>query len=223
MRHKREVFLGVIILVVATLAFLFGWTNLFTVKSVTVSGSPNSEITKQVLSIADIQKGEKLARVEPRNISAKLALAGIDWIKKVNVSRNWFSRNIDINLNAREAIAFSGDRYIDSEGILFTSPITIEKKLPEVSAANTTSRVAAIGLYLSLPPDFSEKIIKLSTSSSNNFQMTLLNGKENLRINWGSNSNNAVKVKIYKALVALPENKKINQMDVSDPTKPTVK
>ena len=223
MRHKREVFLGITILVVATLAFLFGWTNLFTVKSVSVSGSPNSEITKQVLSIADIQKGEKLARVEPRNISSKLALAGIDWIKNVNVSRNWINRNVDINLNARVAIAFTGDRYIDSEGILFTSPISIEKKLPEISAANTTSRVAAIGLYLSLPLDFSEKIVKLSTSSSNNFQLTLLDGKTNLRINWGSNSNNGVKVRIYKALVALPENKKINQMDVSDPTKPTVK
>ncbi len=223
MRHKREVFLGITILVVATLAFLFGWTNLFTVKSVSVSGSPNSEITKQVLSIADIQKGEKLARVEPRNISSKLALAGIDWIKNVNVSRNWITRNVDINLNARVAIAFTGDRYIDSEGILFTSPISIEKKLPEISAANTTSRVAAIGLYLSLPLDFSEKIVKLSTSSSNNFQLTLLDGKTNLRINWGSNSNNGVKVRIYKALVALPENKKINQMDVSDPTKPTVK
>lgn len=223
MRHKREVFLGITILVLATLAFLFGWTNLFTVKSVSVSGSPNSEITKQVLSIADIQKGEKLARVEPRNISSKLALAGIDWIKSVNVSRNWVTRNVDINLNARVAIAFTGDRYIDSEGILFTSPISIEKKLPEVSATNTTSRVGAIGLYLSLPLDFSEKIVKLSTSSSNNFQLTLLNGKENLRINWGSNSNNGVKVKIYKALIALPENKKISQMDVTDPTKPTVK
>lgn len=223
MRHKREVFLGSTILIVATLAFLFGWTNIFTVKSVSVSGSPNSEITKQVLVIADVKKGEKLARVEPRNISSKLALAGIDWIKSVNVSRNWLSRNVDINLNAREAVAISGDQYVDASGVLFTSPITIKKKLPEVSAANTTSRVAAVSLYLSLPLDFSEKIVKVSTSSSNNFQLTLENKKDNLRINWGSNSNNAVKVKIYKALFALPENKKINQMDVSDPTKPTVK
>jgi hypothetical protein len=33
----------------------------------------------------------------------------------------------------------------------------------------------------------------------------------------------ALKVKIYKALSELPENEKIKQMDVSDPTKPTVK
>ena len=51
-------------------------------------------------------------------------------------------------------------------------------------------------------------------------QLTL---DEKLRINWGDTANNSLKIKIYRALIALPENKKIQQMDVSDPTKPTVK
>lgn len=223
MRHKRELFLGFTVLLVATLAFIFGWTNLFTVQNVSVSGSPSAEITKQVELIADIQKGEKLARIEPRNISTKLALAGIDWIKSVKISRNWISRSVVINLSARQPIAFIGDQYVDSTGVLFTSPISINKPLPEVSASDTSARVSAIALYLALPLEFSEKILKVSTSSSNNFQLLLENKKENLRINWGSNSNNGVKVKIYKALIELSENKNINQMDVSDPTKPTVK
>ncbi|MFM1749920.1 MAG: hypothetical protein RL658_61, partial [Actinomycetota bacterium] len=86
LRRRRELILGILLLIVASLAFLFGWTNLFTVKNVTVEGSPNSQITIQVLQIADIQKGEKLARIEPRNISTKLALAGIDWVEEVKVS-----------------------------------------------------------------------------------------------------------------------------------------
>ena len=122
MRRKRELFVGISVIVIATLAFVFGWTNLFTVKSVSVAGSPNSQITKQVLLIADINKGEKLARVEPRNISSKLALAGIDWIENVKISRNWINRNVTINLSARVAIAKSGDRYVDKGGVLFTSP-----------------------------------------------------------------------------------------------------
>ena len=68
MRRKRELILGISILIIATMAFVFGWTNLFTVKEVAVSGSPNSQITKQVLQIADINIGEKLARIEPRNM-----------------------------------------------------------------------------------------------------------------------------------------------------------
>ena len=220
MRHKREVFIGSSILIIATLAFLFGWTNLFTVKSVSVSGSPNSEITKQVLNIADIQRGEKLARVEPRNISSKLALAGIDWIENVKISRNWINRNVTINLTARVAIAKSGERYVDQGGVLFTSPISVSQKLPSITAKNASSRAAAVSLYLALPPDFRGNITELTASSINNFQIVL---NEKLQINWGSNSNTEVKVKIYKALIDLPENKKINQMDVSDPTKPTVK
>ena len=73
LRRRRELILGILLLIVASLAFLFGWTNLFTVKNVTVEGSPNSQITKQVLQIADIQKGEKLAGIEPRNISTMLS------------------------------------------------------------------------------------------------------------------------------------------------------
>ena len=98
MRHKREFILGFALLLIATLAFLFGWTNIFTVKEVSVTGSPNSQITKQVLEIADIKTGEKLARIEPRAISSNLALAGIDWIESVKISRNWISRAVTINL-----------------------------------------------------------------------------------------------------------------------------
>jgi cell division septal protein FtsQ len=219
-RHKREVFIGSSILIIATLAFLFGWTNLFTVKSVSVSGSPNTQITKQVLLIADIKKGEKLARVEPRSISSKLALAGIDWIENVKISRNWINRNVNIDLSARVAIAKAGERYIDQGGVLFTSPVQVNEALVEIEAKDDAARAAAVELFLALPSELRNKIVTLSASTSNNFQFVL---NDDLKINWGGNSNTEVKVKIYKALIELPENKKINQMDVSDPTKPTVK
>lgn len=220
MRRKRELVIGISVIVIATLAFVFGWTNLFTVKSVSVAGSPNSQITKQVLLIADIQEGEKLARVEPRNISSKLALAGIDWIENVKISRNWINRNVTINLSARVAFARSGDEYVDKGGVLFTSPVQVKGALLEITAKDDTSRAAAVGLYSALPTELREKLATLTASSENNFQFIL---KNDLKINWGGNSNTAVKVKIYKALIALPENKKIRLMDVSDPTKPTVK
>ena len=220
LRRRRELILGILLLIVASLAFLFGWTNLFTVKNVTVEGSPNSQITKQVLQIADIQKGEKLARIEPRNISTKLALAGIDWVEEVKVSRNWITRAVSINLSARMAVAISGARFIDSGGVLFTSPVSLKGKLPTIGAKNETARLAAVEFYQSLPIDMRKDVESVRASSTKNFQLQL---KNSLHINWGDSSNNAVKIKIYKALIALPENKKIRQMDVSDPTKPTVK
>lgn len=218
--RKRELILGSSFIVIATLAFVFGWTNLFAVKSVSVSGAPNSQISKQVLQIADINKGEKLARIEPRNIASKLALAGVDWIENVKVSRNWISREVVINLSARNAVAISGNQYIDQGGVLFTSPIELKAKLPEINAKDDSSRSAAVTLFLTLPTEIRNKVSAVSASSGNNFQLII---NEKLRINWGSDANSEVKLRIYKALIALPENKKITQMDLSDPTKPTVK
>lgn len=220
MRRKRELFVGITVLLIATLAFLFGWTNIFTVKAVSVAGSPNSQITKQVLQIADIKVGQKLARVDPRNVSSKLSLSGIDWIENVKVSRNWFTREVTINLSARIPVAAAGDRYVDTNGVIFTSPITLDKKLATINAKSDSSRAAAITLYLALPAELRNQVTAITASSTDNFQLIL---NEKLHLNWGSNSNTSVKIKIYKALIALPENKKITQMDVSDPTKPTVK
>ena len=220
MRRKSEFTLGIALLVIATLAFLFGWTNIFTVQSVAVSGSPNSQITKEVLRIADIKKGEKLARIEPRTISTNLALAGIDWIEKVDISRNWISRDVTIKISARVPVAVSGEQFVDQGGVLFTSPVALKSKLPTIGAKNETARLAAVEFYQSLPNDMRQDVESVSASSTKNFQLEL---KNSLHINWGDSSNNSVKIKIYKALIALPENKKIRQMDVSDPTKPTVK
>lgn len=218
MRHKREVFIGLLILIVATLAFLLGWTNIFAVNNVIVNGSPSSEITKQVLLIADIQKGEKLARIEPRNIASKFALSDIDWVSSVGISRNWISREVEITLKAREAVAKYEGKYVDVNGVLFNSPVIIKKELPEVIGDNADTRMAGLNLYLNLPNDFSKKITKIVVSSLNNFQVHF----ENLQINWGRNSNNDVKIKIFRALNAIPENKNIKTMDLSDPSKPTV-
>lgn len=220
MRLKREIFIGLTILLISTLAFLLGWTSIFTVKAVEVTGSPNSLITQQVLKISEIRIGEKLARIEPRNISTKLALSGIDWIENVKITRNWVSRKVTINLSARIPVAKSAESYVDQSGVLFSSPVIIKSKLPELLATNSAARSAAVGLYLELPEEIKREVTEIRASSSNNFQLIL---NEKLRINWGTNSNIQVKVKIYKALLALPENKKIKSMDLSDPIKPTVR
>ena len=219
-RRKRELILGISILIIATMAFVFGWTNLFTVKKVAVSGSPNSQITKQVLQIADINIGEKLARIEPRNIESNLALAGIDWIENVKISRNWVSRKVTINLSAREAIAVSGSQYVDANGVLFSSPVKLNKKLTEINAKDDSARAAAAEFYQSLPKELQKEVAVVAATAAKNFQILL---KKRVRINWGDASNTELKLKIYRALIALPENEKIRLMDVSDPTKPTVK
>ena len=95
-RVKQELSIGALLLVIATGAYLLGWTNLLTVKEISVTGSPNTTITTQILNLAGVTKGEKLARIEPRSINAKLQSTGFNWIKTIKISRNWIARTVKI-------------------------------------------------------------------------------------------------------------------------------
>jgi hypothetical protein len=44
-----------------------------------------------------------------------------------------------------------------------------------------------------------------------------------IELRWGTNSENELKLKVYKALIALPENANIKRVDVSAPHAPIVK
>lgn len=238
MVRKREIIIGVTILVIATAAYLFGWTNLFTVKNISISGAPNVQTTNAIMRISELKVGEKMARVEPRNIESKLASSGIGWLESVDISRNWFNGKVTLKLRAREAMAISGSQFVDVDGTLFTSPIDISEsakaKLPELIALNQTNQASSsaakfrangLSLYLELPKDFQAKIKQITVSSRDNFQFIVELGQKGreLKINWGSRRDTAVKTKIFNALIALPENKNINSMDLSEPTKPSVK
>ena len=239
--QRRDLIFGAIVLLIATLAYILGWTNLFTVRDISVTGAPTQQIRAQVLQIADIQRGEKLARVEPRKVSNNLALAGINWIVSVDISRNWITRSVNINLKARQPIAKAGDQLLDSAGVLFTSPVQLPKSSQDLIAIvtpNSSARVAAVEFLKDLPKDFAAEIgsISAATMTSSNsksdssfekgsrnlnyqFELTLKNG---LIVSWGENKDLILKIKIYKALLNLPENKRIKSMDLTDPTKPSV-
>jgi cell division septal protein FtsQ len=67
------------ILVFGAVAYILGWSTLFTVSSIEITGTKSSITT-------DIKVGERLARVEPRSIVAELER--VKWIRSVEVSSN---------------------------------------------------------------------------------------------------------------------------------------
>ena len=228
MVRKRELTIGVSLLLIATLAFVFGWTNLFTVKKFEIKGAPNKEVLNLVNKYSDIQIGEQMARVEPRAVSARISESGIDWLESVDISRNWLSGQVTINLKARSAVAKIGEKYVDISGTLFVSPFKISGFLPELLASDNQSRANGLQLYLDLPEDFKNLVTQISATSQNNFQFEIepLTGKKSgnkLKVIWGSQKDSEIKVKIYQKLMALKENKGIKLMDLSDPTKPSVR
>lgn len=241
MVRKRELTVGIIVLLIATLAYLFGWTNIFTVKKLEIIGAPNPAITNTVIRFSDVKLGQKLARVEPRNIEGKLTSSGIDWLESVDISRNWISGKVVIDLKPREAVATTGDRFVDPSGFPFLSPVEIKEKLPELVGKSMQERADGIKLYQMLPDSFQSQVIKIVASSQDNFQFYVeISGLEKsgakdssnssnsgklrvIKLNWGSPRDSDVKLKIYKALLELPENNQIKSMDLSDPTKPSVR
>jgi hypothetical protein len=59
--------------------------------------------------------------------------------------------------------------------------------------------------------------------SSGDLVLEVDNAGKNLEIRWGTDSENELKLKVYKALIALPENASIKRVDVSAPHAPIVK
>jgi hypothetical protein len=64
-------------------------------------------------------------------------------------------------------------------------------------------------------------VVKVRVSGA--FVLITENNGKKLEIRWGTDSENELKLKVYKALIALPENAEIKRVDVSAPHAPIVK
>jgi hypothetical protein len=76
---------------------------------------------------------------------------------------------------------------------------------------------------MTLPADLKEALSVVKVRGSGALVLVVNNAGKNLEIRWGSDSENELKLKVYKALIALPENASIKRVDVSAPHAPIVK
>lgn len=213
----------------AAAIYIFGWSSLFTVSSVEVMGAPTPEAAQQVSAKAAIEIGSKLARVDSRAIS--LTLDSLHWIKSSDISRNWISHKVSITLQPRIPLAKLNSLYLDGDGITFTIPgqlpVAMTKDLPLVTASTERAAISAAHLFTTLPNDIRANIGSMSaTASSISFRYMRVVGTPDhstILIRWGSDSDNPLKVSVFRALLALPENQKISRMDLSAPHAPIVK
>jgi len=205
----------------ASLVYLFAWSSIFSVSTVTVTGAPTPEIEKTITQMAGVLPGEKLARVEPRAISHRITQ--LKWIKKVDISRNWVSGRVNLAITPRTPSAYFNGTTIDASGIIFTLPGFTGGELPRVSAPTPKLGVAAIDLFQNLPGDFRSHINSLSAQNDANFAMQISLGGRDLKVLWGKNEKSSLKIQVIQALLALEENKNIRRIDVSAPHAPIVK
>ena len=195
-------------------AYVLGWSTLFTVSSVEVTG------TKSLIT-TEIKVGERLARVEPRSIVAELER--IKWIKSVEVSRNWISGKVSIAIVERTPIAVFNEQVIDEEGVSFPLFKQSIQDLPYIQATDIDAAITAANFYNSLPKEFADAISTLKVVTGNSYSIEMSQGKKSIEILWGQDEENSLKIRVYKALIARPENFEIHRIDLSAPHAPIVK
>jgi len=195
---KKYIYSGATLLVLVLAAYILGWSTLFTVSSIEIKGTQLS-----VKSL--IAPGEKLARVEPRAVIAQYEK--IDWVKSVDISRNWFSGKVTISLVERSPIAIYKDRAIDADGVSFALKDLGTGKadnLPHIQAPTVESAVRASMFFITLP-------------------IEIMKGSRAIEVLWGQDQENPLKAKVYQALMAREENQQIRRIDLTAPHAPIVR
>ena len=219
--RKHRLITFFIILLTAGLAYLLGWSNVLTIKEISYLGAPTKSSEALVRNLTDLEVGQRLARIETRKISARLQT--LPWIESADLSRNWISGKIEIEVTPRLPIATFNGQLMDASGKRFELPGGFKSKLPSVFARDAKSGLAAIKLFTKLPTDFSTRTSAFTAISPENINFKIAEGKRSLMVVWGSDTEIDLKLKVYKALVALPENSKIKIIDLTEPRSPSVK
>ena len=218
--------LAIMGVVIIALAYLLGWSSIFSVKKVEITGAPTAAVLANIEMKSQIEVGQQLARVNPQSAARKIEK--LAWVKDVAISRNWLNGVVAIEISPREPLAFFNPdqvpgQTIDEEGQLFSLPGYSNPDLALISAKSPESALKANELFTQLPENFRRNITSMMATSTNTFTLnSTLEGRD-IRIRWGDSQDMALKISVINSLLKLPENKKIKMIDVVAPHAPIVK
>ena len=219
--RKHRLFTLLAILLTAGLAYLLGWSNVLTVKEISYTGSPTKSSETTIKNLVSLEVGERLARIEMRKIAGRIQT--LPWVDNADLSRNWISGKVVVAVTPRLPIATFNGQLMDANGKRFELPGGYDSKLPSVFAKDPKSGLAAIKLFTKLPTEFSTRTSAFTATSPENINFRITEGKRSINVIWGADNEIDLKLKVYKALIALPENSKIGKIDLTEPRSPIVK
>ena len=211
---KRSLVVGLVVAILAGSTYVLGYSTFFTVSSVEVIGSTRPLNT-------GITKGQKLARVEPRAVATKLEK--LDWVRSAKISRNWINGKVVVQLTSRTPIATFENKVIDSSASSFVPQGARPEGLIQTQAANLEDAKDGVKFLTRLPEELKSSLTVVKVRSTGALVLISQNNGKPMEIRWGSDSENELKLEVYKALIALPENTDIKRVDVSAPLAPIVK
>ena len=180
--------------------------------------------------------GEPLARINPKH--EENLITDLEWVKQTEVSRNWWTREVQVLVTPKIPIAIfkisgaasSNPRYLASDGTDFSSPQNFSN-LATISLINNGQNLVGqrriiAGFVASLPADLIPGLENLEITKKGEVIMATKLRKPALRINWGSSNSSEeilIKSNVLTDLLDLPENKKITYVDLTVANAPIVK
>lgn len=197
--------LGVVLALVGAVVFLFGFSTVFEVEEVTVTGA-DGEIAQQAQSVAETNLGRPLARVDASGVEEAVLedprIAGVD------VSRDW-PTTLTLDLTLREpalAMIKAGTRgfvLADADGVVFDTveeaPAGVPKARVNITGddLNPEDLIALQGLRAALPESVRQEARDLTLAEPGVIQITI----GNIEVIWGDGSNGQLKGRALEALL----------------------
>ena len=220
--------LVLIILLIGVLGYFLGWSKVLAIKNIEISAAGNEALVAPLIEPKDIHIGLPMARVSSQRI--KDDLASMTWIEKITINRRWLAHDMRITITEHHPIAQYQDNqgqteYFDSGGYSFISP-NPPTGLPVITFIHQDqqSRSAVAQFLVAAPGDLTIGMTSLSVDASDQILLTTaLPRYPQLIISWGAATEIPLKVKVLRELLALPENKKITNVDLTNPSTPIVK
>ncbi len=221
MHRRTRMAISIAFIVLVSAAYVLGWSSLFTVKQVVVVGSPNPSESFAIEH--SIHVGDKMARLELQAVAH--SLKKYSWLDHSDISRNWLKGIVSVRVWTRTPIAQFRNRLVDSAGVVFDLPSVDTTHMPTISGPSDASAKFAVNILTALPEQLRAQVMGILVRGSDSAILTIkdLTLKKVLTVAWGDETNMSLKAQVYQALVALPENSHIQEMDLSAPHAPIVK
>jgi hypothetical protein len=130
---------------------------------------------------------------------------------------------VAITVVPRTPVGIFEGKALDSSGTLFSYPGKLPQNLPVVSASTPELGLTAIALFRALPTDVRDSLVSINAHNQSSLSSWQRVEQKEIKVEWGSVTQIPLKVQVYKALLALPENANVKRVDLSAPHAPIVK
>ena len=220
-RSGTRIAFAIVFILIVSAAYALGWSSLFTVKHVVVVGAPN--LSEAFAIEHSVHVGGKMARLESQSLAK--SLRKYTWLDHSTVRRNWLKGTVTVRVWTRTPIAQFQTHLVDKAGVIFDLPSVDSSHLPSITGTGSASAKFAVTLLTALPVQLRSQVLAILVSGTDSAILSIKSPtlKNVLTVAWGDQRDMSLKVQVFQALVALPENSKIIEIDLSAPHAPIVK